>query len=93
MLIQHEETDGKGSFYVETDNERVAELTYTKPAADKMIIDHTGVDEKLKGQNVGGSLVHAAVEFARTNSLKIIPLCPFARAVFNKKAEYADVLA
>ena len=33
-----------------------------------------------------------AVEFARQNNIKIMPLCPFAKSVFDKVAEYQDVL-
>lgn len=58
-----------------------------------MIIDHTEVSDELRGKNVGYQLVHTAVEYARANHIKIIPLCPFAKSVFDKKAaEYGDVL-
>ena len=43
----------------------------------KMIIEHTEVSDELRGQNVGYQLVHTAVEYARANNIKIIPLCPF----------------
>ena len=92
MLIQHKQVGGKGIFFVGQDGNILAELAYTKPSQDKMIIEHTEVDESLGGKGVGKQLVHAAVEFARTHQIKIIPLCPFARAVFDKTAEYRDVL-
>lgn len=57
-----------------------------------MIIEHTEVRDELRGKNVGNQLVDKAVEYARTHSLKIIPLCSFANAVFKKKPEYADLL-
>ena len=58
-----------------------------------MIIDHTEVSDELRCKNVGYQLVHTAVEYARANHIKIIPLCPFAKSVFDKKAaEYGDVL-
>tara|TARA_R110002073_G_scaffold279026_1_gene443014 strand:+ start:277642 stop:277755 length:114 start_codon:yes stop_codon:yes gene_type:complete len=33
-----------------------------------------------------------AVEFAREKGLKILPLCPFAKKVFNTTDELNDVL-
>jgi len=57
-----------------------------------MVIKHTEVREELRGKNAGYRLVHAAVAYARTNNIKIVPLCPFARSVFKKKLEFADVL-
>ena len=92
MLIQHKQVGGKGMFYVGQDGAILAELVYTKPAANKMIIEHTEVDDTLKGKGIGQQLVHTAVEYARNHQMKIIPLCPFAKAIFDKKPAYADVL-
>lgn len=92
MLIQHKKTGSKGFFFVEADGNILAEMVYTMPSNDKMIIEHTEVSDELQGRNVGYQLVNTAVEYARTHNLKIIPLCPFANSVFKKKPEYADVL-
>ena len=93
MTIQHQRTGSKGMFYVEYEGEIAAEMIYTMPSEDKMIIEHTEVDEVLQGQNVGYELVHAGVEYARHHGLKIIATCPFARAVLQKKPDWADVMA
>jgi uncharacterized protein len=92
MLIQNKKVGNKGMFFVENDGNILAEMVYSMPSANKMIIEHTEVSDELKGQNAGYQLVHTAVEYARTHSIKIVPLCPFANAVFKKKKEYADVL-
>jgi predicted GNAT family acetyltransferase len=92
MQIQNKKIGNKGVFYIEQDGENVAEMVYTMPSPDKMIIEHTEVNEKLKGQNVGNKLVLNAVEYARANNIKIIPLCPFTLSVFKRKPEYHDVL-
>lgn len=93
MEIQHLETEKKGKFFLMKEGTQVAEMTYTYAGPKKMIIDHTEVDERLKGQGVGNKLVEAAVSFLRKNEMKVIPLCPFAKAVFDKKSEeYSDVL-
>ena len=39
----------------------------------------------------GYKLVEAAVNFARENNIKIMPLCSFANAVFRKRSDYNDV--
>jgi predicted GNAT family acetyltransferase len=92
MLIQNKKIGTKGMFFVEQDGNILAEMVYTLPSDDKMIIEHTEVSDELKGQNVGNQLLHTSVEYARTHNIKIIPLCPFANSVFKKKPEYADVL-
>jgi len=92
MEIQQEDNGKKGAFYVEQDGERLAEMTYTWAGEGMFIIDHTEVSEKLKGMGVGKQLVTAAVTFARKLKLKILPLCPFAKSVFDRTPEFADVL-
>jgi predicted GNAT family acetyltransferase len=92
MLIQNESNERKGRFFIGPAEASLAELVFNYPNPDKMIIEHTEVHESLKGQGVGYRLVEAAVEWAREKQLKIIPLCPFALAVFKKRNDYADVL-
>jgi uncharacterized protein len=93
MLINQKQNETKGSFYVEENGVVLAEMTYSIAGAGLLIIDHTEVSDSLRGKNVGYQLVNHAVEFARLQNKKILPLCPFARSVFEKKAnEFADVL-
>jgi predicted GNAT family acetyltransferase len=92
MQIEHKRVGQKGMFFVMADGQREAEMVYTMPSADKMIIEHTEVGDKLRGKNVGYQLVHTAVEYAREHHMKIIPLCPFANATFKKRSEFSDVL-
>lgn len=92
MDIQQKDDGKKGSFFIEIDGNQVAEMTYVWVGDTKIIIDHTEVDESLKGKSAGKQMVTKAVEFARENNLKIIPLCPFAKSVFDKVKEFNDVL-
>lgn len=92
MEILQKEDNGKGMFYIEQDNNIVAEMTYVWAGTDRIIIDHTAVNEILKGKGAGKQMLTKAVEFAREKKIKIIPLCPFARSVFDKVKEFSDVL-
>ncbi|CAL2101660.1 putative N-acetyltransferase YjdJ [Tenacibaculum sp. 190130A14a] len=93
MEVLQEDNGKKGEFYVEVNGNRDALMTYTWAGEDKIIIDHTEVGDSLRGQGVGYKLVEASVNFMRAKGIKAIPLCPFAKAVFDKKAAYKDVLA
>jgi uncharacterized protein len=92
MEIKHETNDSKGAFYVEKDGARLAEMTYSKAGEGMIIIDHTQVDDSLRGEGVGKKLVEKGVGFARENDLKVLPLCPFAKAIIDKTPEFQDVL-
>ncbi len=90
--IRHVSSGQRGAFVLERDNRRLAELTYTI-AGSRVILDHTQVDDALRGTGTGAKLVAAAVEWARAGERKLLPLCPFARSVFDKTPAYRDVLA
>jgi hypothetical protein len=90
--IRHVASGHRGAFLVERDGKRLAELTYTV-AGSRIILDHTQVDDALRGTGAGARLVGAAVEWARADHVKLLPLCPYARSVFDKTPAYADVLA
>jgi len=92
MQIQRDEHGRKGAFYIDENGEWIAELSYIKDNGT-MTIDHTEIDEKLRGEGIGQDMVKAAVEYARENNLKIKPLCPYARKVIERTPEFQDVLA
>ena len=68
-------------------------MTYTVAGATRVIIDHTEVSDELRGTGTGARLVDAAVQWARGEKKAVIPLCPFAKSVFDKTPAYKDVLA
>lgn len=82
----------KGFFYIEIEGKQEAMMTFVFAGKDKIIIDHTEVNPGNEGKGFGKKMVTKAVEYARENNLKIIPLCPFAKSVFDKVAEFRDVL-
>ncbi|MBS1599176.1 MAG: N-acetyltransferase [Bacteroidetes bacterium] len=92
MLIQHKQIGKKGIFYVGQDGAIEAELVYSIPSEGKMIIEHTEVDDSLAGKGVGKELVETAVNYARSHNIKIIPMCVFAKSLFDKIKEWNDVL-
>jgi predicted GNAT family acetyltransferase len=92
MDIKLDQSQSKGSFYIEENGNRLAEMTFSKAGDRMIIIDHTEVSDALRGTGAGLKLVAAGIDFARKNGLKIIPLCPFAKSVFDRKPEYRDVL-
>ncbi|HTE23526.1 GNAT family N-acetyltransferase [Flavitalea sp.] len=90
--IQHEQFGSGGVFYYTYEGNRVGEMHYRMSGQDKMIIDHTEVDEKMEGHGIGKSLLEALVEYVREKKIKVIPRCTFAQATFQKMKEWQDVL-
>lgn len=91
MEIQHTDDGKKGHFQAMEGDVQAGLMTYVWAGEDKFIIDHTVGNPEFKG--VGMKLLEKAVGFAREKNLKIIPLCPFAKKMFEKKEDIRDVLA
>lgn len=67
-------------------------MTFVFAGNDKIIIDQTEVNPGNNGKGYGKKMGTKAVEFAREKNIKIIPLCPFAKKVFDKNSEFREVL-
>jgi len=92
MEIKHTDDGKKGRFYFEENGKSLAEITYIWVYDEKIIIDHTEVDDALRGKGAGKQLLTKTVEFARQKNIKIIPHCSFAKDIFEKVEEFRDVL-
>lgn len=92
MEIKIAQNEFKGKAYVGEEKKPLAEMTFTMAGHDKMIIDHTEVGDLLKGKGVGKLMLMTIVEKARQENIKILPLCPFVKSVFQKDKTLKDVL-
>jgi predicted GNAT family acetyltransferase len=92
MEIKQKDDGKNGIFYIELDGETVGKMTYSWSGTDRILITHTEVSDVLKGKGAGKQLVTKAVEFAREKGIKIVPLCSFARRIFDTVPEFSDVL-
>lgn len=90
--VKQDNNEKHGSFEATIDGKKAGLMTYTWAGEERFIIDHTEVEEAYTGKGVGKEMLLKAVEFARENNKKIIPLCPFAKATFQKHEELQDVL-
>jgi predicted GNAT family acetyltransferase len=85
-------SDKNGFFFIEVEGKTEAQMTFVFAGEDKIIIDHTEVNPGNNGRGYGKMMVQKAVDFAREKNIKIIPLCPFAKSVFDKTPDLRDVL-
>lgn len=91
MDIKHIKKGGRGAFLIKKGGERLAEMTYVTAGETGFIIDHTEVDDSLRGQKVGDHLLAEAVKYSREKGLKIFATCSFALKKLQENADYADV--
>ena len=103
IQIHHQEMDasGEGMWFVKDDEtgEVLAKVVYHAANAGvtdagNISLDSTVVSDKLRGKNMGKRLVNEAVAYARAKNIKLIPVCPFIVALFERVPDdYRDVAA
>lgn len=94
MEIQHKHEGHQGLFFIQDQDDVVAELDYVDEDHDLvMSINHTEVKKERAGRGMGLKLVRAAVDFARKNHKLITPRCSYVKSVFMRKPEWSDVLS
>lgn len=91
MEILHKEVRNKGAFYIEEDGKRLAEMAYSRYSEGHITIDHTEVDNALRGKGAGKQMLTRAVEWARENNVRITAVCSFAHSLFEKIPDFEDV--
>lgn len=62
-------------------------------AADKMIVYHTEVPAPFERRGLAARLTRAALEYARSENLKVEPRCPYTAYFLRKHTEYSGLVA
>lgn len=88
------ELDNKNNrFFIEDNNQLLGELKFT-PLTDEntITINHIFVKETARGQGYAHKLLDSAIIYAEANNKKILPICPYARFIFNKESNLQYIL-
>ncbi|MEB2280366.1 N-acetyltransferase [Lysinibacillus xylanilyticus] len=82
--------ENKLAFVYEQEGEKLAEITWQQKG-QVMIMDHTFVSDKLRGQGVAKKLLDHAAAYAREKGYKMEAVCSYVVAAFEKSNDYNDV--
>lgn len=81
-----------GAFYIEDNNEQVAEMI-VQLSGNHMIIMHTEVAQEKEGNGFAKRLFEAMTDHARQHNLKVRAVCSFAQAQFRRNPnDYRDIM-
>lgn len=92
LPITREEEGSKGRYLITAPGGIFAEMSYSRVSEKLVIIDHTEVPDAFRGTGTGLRLLKHLIADVRSAGGKIIPLCPYAKAQFDRHAEWADLL-
>lgn len=83
-------TGNQLAFVYEQEGEKLAEITW-KQQGQVMVMDHTYVSDKLRGQGIAKKLLDRAADYAREHNYKMKAVCTYVVAAFEKSDAYDDV--
>ena len=94
ITITHSESESRGRYEARVEGrDGNGELTYSRVSPTKIIADHTGVDESLRGTGVARALVERLIADARRDGIRIVPQCSYVLAQFRRNPDWSDVMA
>lgn len=67
-------------------------LTYRR-FPDRIVLVHTEVPQPLERHGLAAKLTGFALDFARANHLRVVPLCPYVSSFLRKHPEYQDLVS
>jgi predicted GNAT family acetyltransferase len=83
----------QNKIYLNDDNNHmIAVVTFPKIQDNVVNIDHTYVDNSLRGQGIAGKLMEEAVTQLRENNQKAKLSCSYAVKWFEDHPECSDIL-
>jgi len=77
LEIKHEHDGKNGEFYMGDNHPYLAEMVYTWASESVFIIEHTNVDDSLRGQGIGNQLLDGTVAWApeKGQNYSTLPFC------------------
>ena len=59
---------------------------------DTLFLIHTEVPAALEGKGAGSAIVQKALQYAKANNYKIVPICPFVQSYLKRHKEWHDII-
>ena len=66
-------------------------ITYRR-FPDQIVFEHTEVPVPLRRKGLAAKLTSTALDFARANRLRVVPLCPYVASFVRKHPKYHDIV-
>jgi uncharacterized protein len=89
MQVRNNEAEHR--YEIEVDGQLAIAEYRLRPG--RVSFTHTEVPDALEGRGIGSRLVKAALDDARAQGLKVVPICPFVKHYIDSHPEERDLLA
>ena len=69
---------------------QLAKLDYMEDG-NTIVMMHVGVPYEFRGHGVAGKITKAGLEYAKTRSLRVIPMCSYVAAYIRRNPQYVEL--
>ena len=87
LEIIHNEAENRFETWID---DQLSKLDYMRDG-NTIVMTHVGVYPEHRGQGIAGKLTQVALEYARENSLRVIPMCPYIATYIRRNPQYEDL--
>lgn len=87
LKVMHNEPENTFEVWI---NGHLSKLDYMQDGKN-FVITHVGVYPEFRGQGLAGKIVDASLEYARQNSLRVIPMCSYAAAYIRRNPRHMEL--
>jgi predicted GNAT family acetyltransferase len=92
-VVEREDDGKEGRYVIHLAPGVESEMTYRYVADQTIAIEHTLTPREYRGKGIAEKLMLAAIADARTRGNKIVPVCSYVVAQFQRHPDWADLLA
>jgi uncharacterized protein len=82
----------RSRYEVSADGRVVGFSAYHLIAEGVLALPHVEVESAFEGRGVASELMRESLERIRAKELRVVPICPFARAFIERNPGYADLV-
>jgi uncharacterized protein len=87
LEVSHNEAEHRFETWIDG---YLSKLDYIRDGKN-FVITHVGVYPELRGQGIAGKIVEVGLEYAKLNSLRVVPMCSYAASYIRRHPEYAEL--
>ena len=87
LNVVHNRAENRFEVWIEG---QLSKLDYIEED-NTIVMTHVGVYPEHRGQGVAGKIVEASLQYARENSLRVVPMCSYAAAYIRRNPKHMEL--
>jgi predicted GNAT family acetyltransferase len=90
-MIEVRDNPERSRFDISLDGAPAGFAQYVRRSG-RLIFVHTEIDPAFEGKGLGSRLAEAALDAARAEGARVVPLCPFIASYIERHPVYAELV-